>query len=152
MLKNAYLDAKIGFDTAENDPCNFQNLSSLQGFNFQRAVVSRSSRTSTTILSRSRISSQSRSASSSWRSTPPGGPGARRGASCPTWRRRTSSRPCCTPGPPPRRSPARSRASPTGARPCPSRPGAARTAPCYGYSNSKLEWIFKFDQICYKLF
>ena len=38
---NEYLLAKIGFDTAENEPFNFHNFSSLQGFNFHRAVVSR---------------------------------------------------------------------------------------------------------------
>ena len=34
------LFANIGFDTAENEPFNFHNFSSLQGFNFHRAVVS----------------------------------------------------------------------------------------------------------------
>ena len=40
MLQNKYLVAKIGFDTAENGPFHFHNFSSLQGFNFHRAVVS----------------------------------------------------------------------------------------------------------------
>ena len=35
-----YLLATIGFDTAENEPSNSHNFSSLQGFNFHRAVVS----------------------------------------------------------------------------------------------------------------
>ena len=35
-----YWVAKIGFDTAENEPFNFHNFSSLQGFNFHWAVVS----------------------------------------------------------------------------------------------------------------
>ena len=35
-----YVFAKFGFDTAENEPFNFHNFSSLQGFNFHRAVVS----------------------------------------------------------------------------------------------------------------
>ena len=35
-----YLIANIGFDTAENEPFNFHNFSSLRGFNFHRAVVS----------------------------------------------------------------------------------------------------------------
>ena len=39
-LSNEYLLAKIGFDTAENEPINFHNFSSLQGFDFHRAVVS----------------------------------------------------------------------------------------------------------------
>ena len=39
-LSNEYFLAKIGFDTAENEPFNFHNFSSLQGFNFHRAVVS----------------------------------------------------------------------------------------------------------------
>ena len=39
-LSNEYLLAKIGFDTAENEPFNFHNFSSLQGFNFHGAVVS----------------------------------------------------------------------------------------------------------------
>jgi hypothetical protein len=39
-LSNEYLLAKIGFGTAENEPFNFHNFSSLQGFNFHRAVVS----------------------------------------------------------------------------------------------------------------
>ena len=39
-LSNEYLLAKIGFDTAENEPFNFHNFSSLQRFNFHRAVVS----------------------------------------------------------------------------------------------------------------
>ena len=39
-LSNEYLLAKIGFDTAENEPFNFHNFSSLQGFHFNRAVVS----------------------------------------------------------------------------------------------------------------
>ena len=34
------LVAKLGFDTAENEPFNFHNFSSLQGFDFHRAVVS----------------------------------------------------------------------------------------------------------------
>ena len=38
---NEYLLAKIGFDTAENEPFNFHNFSSLQGFHFHRAVVSK---------------------------------------------------------------------------------------------------------------
>ena len=37
---NEYLLAKFGFDTAENEPFDFHDLSSLQGFNFHRAVVS----------------------------------------------------------------------------------------------------------------
>ena len=44
MLKNAYLDAKIGFDTAENEPSKvliFFKFSCLQRFNFDRAVASR---------------------------------------------------------------------------------------------------------------
>ena len=32
--------AKIGFDTAENEPFNFHNFSSFLGFNFHRGVVS----------------------------------------------------------------------------------------------------------------
>ena len=32
--------AKIGFDTAENEPFNFHNSSSLHGLDFHRAVVS----------------------------------------------------------------------------------------------------------------
>ena len=43
MLQNAYLDAKIGFDTAENEPSKvliFFNFSSLQRFNFDRALAS----------------------------------------------------------------------------------------------------------------
>ena len=36
-----YLVAKIGFDTAENEPFKFHNFSSLQGFHFHRAVVSK---------------------------------------------------------------------------------------------------------------
>ena len=39
-LSNAYFLAKIGFDTAENEPFNFHTFSSLQGFNFHRGVVS----------------------------------------------------------------------------------------------------------------
>ena len=39
-LSNEYLLAKIGFDTAENEPFNFHNFSSLEGFNFHGAVVS----------------------------------------------------------------------------------------------------------------
>ena len=39
-LSNAYFLAKFGFDTAENEPFNFHNFSSLQGFNFHGAVVS----------------------------------------------------------------------------------------------------------------
>ena len=39
-LSNEYFLAKIGFDTSENEPFNFLNFSSLQGFNFHRAVVS----------------------------------------------------------------------------------------------------------------
>ena len=39
-LSNEYLIAKIGFYTAKNEPFNFHNFSSLQGFNFHRAVVS----------------------------------------------------------------------------------------------------------------
>ena len=39
-LSNEYLLAKIGFDTAENEPFNFHNFSSLQGFDFHQAVVS----------------------------------------------------------------------------------------------------------------
>ena len=35
-----YLVANSGFDTAEDEPFNFHNFSSLQGFNFHRAVVS----------------------------------------------------------------------------------------------------------------
>ena len=35
-----YFVAKIGFDTAENEPFHFHNLSNLQGFDFHRAVVS----------------------------------------------------------------------------------------------------------------
>ena len=35
-----FLIANIGFDTAENEPFNFHNFSSLQGFNFHGAVVS----------------------------------------------------------------------------------------------------------------
>ena len=38
--QNEYLLGKIGFDTAENEPFNFHKFSSLQGFNFHRAVVS----------------------------------------------------------------------------------------------------------------
>ena len=37
---NEYLLAKIGFDTAENEPFDFHNFSSLQGSYFHRAVVS----------------------------------------------------------------------------------------------------------------
>ena len=40
MLPDEYLLAKIGFDTAENEPFNFHDFGSLQGFNFYRAVVS----------------------------------------------------------------------------------------------------------------
>ena len=36
-----YLVANIGVDTAENEPFNFHNFSSLQGFHFHRAVVSK---------------------------------------------------------------------------------------------------------------
>ena len=46
MLQNAYLDVKIGFDTEENEPSkvfDFFNFSSLQRFNFDRAVASDSS-------------------------------------------------------------------------------------------------------------
>ena len=32
--------AKFGSDTAENEPFDFHNFSSLEGFNFHRAVVS----------------------------------------------------------------------------------------------------------------
>ena len=39
-LSNEYLVATIGLDTAENEPFNFHHFSSLQGFNFHRAVVS----------------------------------------------------------------------------------------------------------------
>ena len=39
-LSNEYLLAKFGFDTAENEPFNFHDFSSLQGFNFHGAVVS----------------------------------------------------------------------------------------------------------------
>ena len=39
-LSNEYLLEKVGFDTAENEPINFHNFSSLLGFNFHRAVVS----------------------------------------------------------------------------------------------------------------
>ena len=39
-LSNEYLLANFGFDTAENEPFNFHNFSSLQGLNFHRAVVS----------------------------------------------------------------------------------------------------------------
>ena len=39
-LSNEYLVANFGFDTAENEPFNFHNFSSLQGFNFHRGVVS----------------------------------------------------------------------------------------------------------------
>ena len=39
-FSNEYLLAKIGFDTAENEPFNFHNFSCLQGFKFHRAVVS----------------------------------------------------------------------------------------------------------------
>ena len=35
-----YLFAVLGFDTAENEPFNFHNCSSLQGSDFHRAVVS----------------------------------------------------------------------------------------------------------------
>ena len=35
-----FLIANIGFDTVEHEPINFHNFSSLQGFNFHRAVVS----------------------------------------------------------------------------------------------------------------
>ena len=33
---NEYLLAKIGFDTAENEPFNFHNFSSLQGFKLKK--------------------------------------------------------------------------------------------------------------------
>ena len=39
-FSNEYLVSKIGFDTAENEPFNFHHFSSLQGFDFHRAVVS----------------------------------------------------------------------------------------------------------------
>ena len=42
-----YLFAKIGFDTAENEPFNFHKFSSLQGFNFHRGVVSSAARSPT---------------------------------------------------------------------------------------------------------
>ena len=37
------MNANAGFDTAENEPINFHNLSSLQGFNVHRPVGSSSS-------------------------------------------------------------------------------------------------------------
>ena len=40
-LSNEYSFAKIGFDTAENEPFNFHNFSSLQGFDFDRPVAPR---------------------------------------------------------------------------------------------------------------
>ena len=40
MLQNEYLLAKIGFDTAENEPSNFYNFTSVPGLNFHQAVVS----------------------------------------------------------------------------------------------------------------
>jgi hypothetical protein len=54
--------AKIGFDTAENEPFNFHNFGSLQGFNFHRGVVSSAARSPTSaesesVLSRARSSS-----------------------------------------------------------------------------------------------
>ena len=36
MLKNEYLLANFGVDTEENERFNFDNFSSLQGFNFDR--------------------------------------------------------------------------------------------------------------------
>ena len=39
-LSNEYLLAKIGFDTAENEPSNFDNFTSPPGLNFHQAVVS----------------------------------------------------------------------------------------------------------------
>ena len=40
MLKNEYFLSKIGVNTAENEPFDFHNFGSLQGFNFHRPVVS----------------------------------------------------------------------------------------------------------------
>ena len=40
QLSNKHLVAKIGFDTAENEPFDFHDFSSVQGLNFHRAVVS----------------------------------------------------------------------------------------------------------------
>lgn len=46
MRQNEYLFAKIGVDTAENEPFNSHNFSSFQSFNFQRPVVSQAARSS----------------------------------------------------------------------------------------------------------